>query len=310
MRRFLILLVMFVIPSASRAQEAAWPDVLAFSLISSPGVYPTSNTYENNYDYVETIYLYQPESDTLQVIGTGDSIRWSPHGRFLAMVDTINEDPIAGKYSGKIRHFSIRDFETSMTFIRDYAVGDYVTWSPDEQYLIAGGSVSSGVGGANAWVDIFHGNGSGQPPEMHVGYVDGLMGTRGGVFLAGWVPDDAQGKVLVRDIGVQRDDYVLIDPDTRERTVVSGDLPVYVNLANWEFGSVGIAKSPDNRYAAVTHAKRLWEVGADFTTYLMIVDMQTGETHRVDLPVSTSVVIAHMAWRPCDPNVINPDCYL
>lgn len=286
---------MFLMPLSAEAQDKP-ADLLAFSLLQPKR-------------QIEMIYTYNPDSDTVEAVGTGDSLRWSPAGRYLAMADTVNDDPTAGKYLGQMSRFSVYDFATGGMQSRDYEYGNFVEWSPDENYLLAEGSVSSGMNGANTWVDFFNPDGSGVETGLHLGFVDGIMGSRGGIFPLGWVVTGDSERLLVRDIGIQRDEYVLLNPATNERTVIDGDLPSYIELTQEGWGEIGVAKSPDNQYAAVTRPARAWNVGDDFSTYLLIVDMNTGETHEVTLPVSAGVVIGQMAWRPCDRAVYHAACY-
>jgi hypothetical protein len=304
-----MLLFVFFIPLVVKADETP-PHLLAFALIESPGAFPTAHTVENHYGYIETIYVYNPEDDTLQKIGIGDTVRWSPSGRYLAMMDTVNEDPTAGKYFGQMKNFSVYDFATGSTFIRNYTFGNSVDWPPDETYLIASGSTSSGMSGVNSWIDFFNPDGSNLPPGQPNGFVSDMMNAHNGIFPVGWVGSGADGQLLARNMATPRDNYLLIDPVTNAQTAVKGDPPIYFQFNRRGFGTAGTAQSEDNRYAAVTRPARAWNVNQDFSTYLLIVDMNSGKTHEVSLPKSTSVVIAQMAWRPCNHDIYRPECYL
>jgi hypothetical protein len=281
----LALLVLLMLPFVGAAQVPA-SALLAFSLIQ----------YEAGHDYPETVYLYDVEANSLQRIGSGDALRWSRSGRYLAMTDTLNDVLSAEKYLGRMRNFTVYDLQTGDAHTWEYAYGEYLDWSPEEAYLLAAGSIS-GSGGANAWVNFLNADGSGEAPEAGAGYADGMSGMRGGISALGWVGSGENAQLIARDIGFRRDDYLLVNPATGERIIVAGELPPYRPIERG-WGETGVAQSSDHRYAAVTRVASIFSLSETFSTFLLIVDMTTGDSHEVSLP--NGAVVGQMAWRPCD----------
>lgn len=281
----------------STAQQNVPSALLAFTLVQSdPDVW---------YSKVRVAYLYDPISRELRTIGHADSLQWSPTGRYLAMMVTTLPIPTQEGGYGPINSFEIRDMVTGDTHGWEYFSGSRLQWLQDEQFLVAQGWVSRS-GGANSWVDIFNGDGSGEPPDTHTGYVDGMMGSRGGTSILGLTEEH---RIILHEVGaVGRETYWILDPMTRQRTPVEGELPLYTVLPQQTYaemyGQIGVAISPDYRFAAVTRV----DVPQGETTYLMIVELNTGDSHQVELPFSTDTQVFRMAWRTCPVVYMISDC--
>ena len=102
---------------------------------------------------------------------------------------------------------------------------------------------------------------------------------------------------------------MLINPVTAEETVIQEPFPVYSEFIRYVFGDTGASKSPDNRYTAVTRVARSLPIDKDFSSYLLLVDMDSGTTRQVTLPVPTASAIVQMVWRSCRPVSGWVDCY-
>jgi len=80
----------------------------------------------------------------------------SPTGRYIAHIEFL---PVPGdRWQGAIKAFEIRDIESDTSYTHsDYSL-DFFAWSPDEEYLVIGGSYASIV--TTCWTGVMKGNGS------------------------------------------------------------------------------------------------------------------------------------------------------
>jgi len=269
-------------------QEIRTP-LLAFSLLtleSDPSTIAPVVT--------ETAYLYDPISQELRAVGTGDSLQWSSSGRYLAVVNRLNLHDGFTSYLGSLRQFTIYDMETGEQHTQDYDRGTLLSWSPDETYLIVISEARSSSGSVQM-TDIFTADGSQNIATLAPSGIG--MGIPVGISPVGWTQDGLL-LVYIRNAGSEPH-YALVNLATGERTALSGDLPPHTKIERpYTYDHETVAASQDYAYAAVTRYADQWYSLEEFTTYLMIIELETGESHRVPLPVTEHVLIGEMAWRP------------
>lgn len=142
-----------------------------------------------------TAHLYDPADGSVRCIAEGDGVQWSNTGRYLAVTTGNQEGRNDHPRVGPIRHFTVWDTVTHTAHGHDYQFGDRFYWSPDDDYLVVTGGIQGTMGGSNAWVDIFPGDGSGDfDPPSRLGYA-GFIGTHGGTFFS-WIHRRQPGAVI------------------------------------------------------------------------------------------------------------------
>jgi hypothetical protein len=269
-------------------QETRTP-LLAFSLLTLEGD-PSTTPH-----VIETAYLYDPVSQELRAVRTGDSLQWSSSGRYLAILDRLNSYDGFTNFPGYTRSFAVYDIETGELHTQDYDRGTLFSWSPDESYLIAMSRAVSSSGSVQV-TDIFAPDGSQSIDTLSPSGIG--MGVPVSVSARGWT-QDGHLLVSIRDAGAEAY-YALVDLATGERTTLSGELPPFMKIENpYTYDRETTAVSQDYAYAAVTRYDGQWYSREAFTTYLMIIQLETGEIHHIPLPVAEHALIGEMVWRPC-----------
>jgi dipeptidyl aminopeptidase/acylaminoacyl peptidase len=255
-------------------------------------------TENQNAAQTSAVFLYSPSRHSLRRIAAGSGVRWSPSGRYLAAVRTVNT---IGLQMGDVAGFSIFDMETGALVEQDTYASSRLVWSPDEHHVILTGWGSSGLSGSNSWFDVLDGNGAGTIP-YHAGFPDGIMGQRGGRAPTGWTDS---GDLIVHDwnMSTGRDQWFLVDTQTGEEQEIDAE-PAGLRPFNpapevygTYWGETLTVASPDRRYVATVPDEQFNDLGVIQTPALIINDVDVIGADDVPWPENI-LDVQRMAWRP------------
>jgi hypothetical protein len=241
------------------------------------------------------VNLYDTGDGSFEALGAGITLNWSPDGRYLA---SSNGGNLGWGASGTMTSFTIWDLQTRAVHTHDYAFGNYLSWSPESDYLVASSLRYIGSHAYESSFIIFSLSDTGLHEWVSMGEDGpGMTGMNTGVAPLRWTSDNRL--LIVSDSAFTTPDnpngYSIVDPESGEREAAPvADQPTTLDLPPlWEPTMTSL--SPDGRLQAA--AVNPLDSVVTGTPTIWITDLETGITHPIALPDNT-LLVQGIAWRP------------